>query len=211
MKLSLNTKQILIISVIANILLIGLRNLIFDSTGNLFLIWNLFLATIPLIISSGIKAFFDIRRLRTIAAFCLWMLFLPNAPYIITDLVHLQAGSEQFWIDMLIILLTAMNGLIMGFISIKQMVKIVAEYFPGYITSAFEIIVIIASAYGVYMGRFMRYNSWDIFIKPLAMAKDIYHSIGAQTMLFVITFSLVSYLLYKIFRVTLLPYSQEVS
>jgi uncharacterized membrane protein len=211
MKLTINTKNILIPSIFTNIVLIVFRSVFLNGTNYYFLIWNLFLAALPLLISYRITRSFDIKKITTWLWFFLWILFLPNAPYIVTDFVHLENGSQYYWIDLLIIVLTAINGMLMGFISLKQIVTIFSFYFSKPLASTFEIVVITASAYGVYMGRFMRYNSWDIFIKPYAMARDIYHSVGEKAILFVIIFSLVSYLLYKIFRVTLLPYSQEVS
>jgi uncharacterized membrane protein len=211
MKQTLNTKYILSFSLITNVLLIVFRNVFLNSTDYYFLIWNLFLASLPLLISYRIISSFDIKKIRTWILFLLWILFLPNAPYIVTDFIHLESGPNQYWIDMLIIVLTAINGMMMGFISLKQIGSIISVYFSKPLTSAFEIIVITACAYGVYMGRFMRYNSWDIFIKPLVIARDIYHSIGVVMILFVITFALVSYVLYRIFQVILLPYSQEVS
>jgi uncharacterized membrane protein len=130
------------------------------------LVWNLFLAWIPFIISSRLRNGAGFRRnsiLFTGWAF-LWLLFYPNAPYIVTDLFHLSevAGAPK-WYDLLLIMNFALNGLILGILSLHHMHRMVAGMKGEAAGKAFLVAVIILAAFGVYLGRFERWNSWDDF------------------------------------------------
>jgi uncharacterized membrane protein len=96
----------------------------------------------------------------------IWLLFLPNAPYIITDMVHLyQRPPVPYWYDMLLVLLSALNGLIIGFVSISQIETIVKKYTTSMNLNILRVLIILAMSYGVYVGRYLRFNSWDAIIK----------------------------------------------
>jgi uncharacterized membrane protein len=145
----------------------------------LFLVWNLFLAWLPLIFAllacdhynSGPAA-----RWRFLGFAGAWLLFFPNAPYILTDIVHVTQPYQfyqHFWVDLVIVLLCALTGLVLGFVSVFLMQALVRREF-GYLASwAFIGVIAVLSGVGVYVGRVLRYNSWDIVWKPL----DVYRGI----------------------------------
>ena len=166
-----------------------------------FLYWNLFLAAIPLMLSNYlIKT--DLRfGLRFCFLLVLWLLFLPNAPYIITDLKHLvHRPPVPFWFDMLLVLITAFNGLILGFLSIRQIEWILDKKQLGKYKELFRIVIILTMSYGVYIGRYLRFNSWDAFFNPMTLFRESIQSIDLEAMAYVITFSFVVYVLYKFFH-----------
>lgn len=132
-----------------------------------FLIWNLFLAWIPL----GIAWFVRLRRLSNVALIALgnlWLLFFPNAPYLLTDLAHLRwLGMESSWLMVSIFILFALTGLFVGLTSLMWMHLEIRERWGQVTGWIFVLVSLAASGFGVYIGRFLRFNSWDIFTDPL--------------------------------------------
>jgi uncharacterized membrane protein len=200
----------LIFSLVGNIAMIIARIIYANDFYYSFLLWNLFLAGIPLFISHIIIRF-KIEKLIVLGGMLyIWLLFLPNAPYIVTDMVHLyQRPPVPFWYDMFLVLLSAVNGLILCFISIGQIENILKKYQKSLNLNIFRVILIIAMSYGVYVGRYLRFNSWDAIISPIEVGRGMIHSVHAGMVGFVITFAFINLVLYSFFR-SILPYrSQE--
>ncbi len=85
----------------------------------LFLVWNLFLALIPFAISTYLVSKPEISKVRLFLWATVWLLFLPNAPYIVTDLVHLKLHNPFWgWFDVLLLVSFAINGLLLYFLSL---------------------------------------------------------------------------------------------
>lgn len=140
-----------------------------------FLAWNLFLAYIPMGISTLVYLKRDeISRLQFWLATLPWLLFFPNAPYILTDLFHLMPRNGiSEWYDLLLILSFALTGLLFGLLSLRNMHKTILQFhsvFSGYI---YVLGSIFLGSFGVYLGRFERYNSWDILRTPDELFIDI--------------------------------------
>jgi uncharacterized membrane protein len=142
-----------------------------------FLAWNLFLAWLPLIFAllaceeyrtgSG-------RKGRFLCLATAWLLFFPNAPYIFTDLIHLTTRAYgPFWVDMVLILLCAFTGLVLGFVSLFLMQGVVTRLWGRAGSWLFVAAVAGLSGFGIYVGRFLRFNSWDVLLKPLAVSRGI--------------------------------------
>ena len=140
-----------------------------------FLIWNLFLAWIPFMISYFTYILSMSRKwiylFIPVAAF-LWLIFFPNAPYILTDFQHLAHSSRELpvWYDVMMLIWFAFTGLLLGIVSLFLMQEIVRREFGGWADWAFVISVAGLSSAGVYMGRFLRWNSWDILRDPTGIA-----------------------------------------
>ena len=142
----------------------------------LFLNWNLFLAFIPWALTTGLLMHPKVRESKIILALttCLWLLFFPNAPYILTDLFHLYPRPGiPVWLDLVLILSFAWSGLLFGFLSLFDIEEILSKHMHPKIVSALAIILLFISAFGIYLGRFLRWNSWDILTNPLGLASDI--------------------------------------
>lgn len=140
-----------------------------------FLLWNLFLAAIPLGLSLLLGMMTpERRRFWLLPISALWLLFFPNAPYILTDLLHLGRYSGiPLWYDLLLIVTAAWNGLMLGYASLLDMQRFVEERLGWLAGWAFSTGVLALSGYGVYLGRFHRWNSWDIVTNPFSLAYDI--------------------------------------
>jgi len=171
------TDRLLFLSVGFSTVLLIIRMMATKSFYYIFLEWNLFLAFIPYVVS-GIL--FKHRWLRTnnylLALFGLiWILFIPNAFYILTDLFHLgETGAAPLWFDLLLILSFAWNGMVMGILSVRQMEKIFHEKFSTRNELIFLYPVMWLNALGVYIGRYLRFNSWDIITSPFRLVIDIF-------------------------------------
>ncbi|MCP4442456.1 MAG: DUF1361 domain-containing protein [Aureispira sp.] len=142
-----------------------------------FLNWNLFLAFLPFALSVLMfanKERLYQQRLVLLALGCLWLLFFPNAPYIATDLLHLrQRPMIPYWYDVLLLLSFAWNGLLLGFLSLIYIQKMVTEQWGTKIGWGFSAIALVLCSFGIYLGRYLRWNSWDILSDPLGLAQDI--------------------------------------
>jgi uncharacterized membrane protein len=140
-----------------------------------FLVWNLFLAWVPLICAAA--AFARARRgidAVVIALLLLWLLFFPNAPYMLTDFIHVgESPSVPLWYDALMLSSFAWTALLLGFASL-YLVQIVVR---GVVGAAWSWVVVAAalalSSFGVYLGRFVRFNSWDALLRPGRVAQVI--------------------------------------
>ncbi len=101
------------------------------------------------------------------------VIILPNALYIVTDLIHLKNQETiPIWYDAGFLSITAWTGLFLAVGSLHTMQKIVHSY-AGIIAGwGFALIIIGSSGYGVYLGRFLRWNSWDILKEPLEIISD---------------------------------------
>jgi len=143
-----------------------------------FLIWNLFLAWLPLIFALLASEKYQNasgRNWRFLSLAGAWLLFFPNAPYIFTDLIHLTTRHlPHFWVDLVLILLCALTGLVLGFVSLYLMQSIVARICGRLASWFFIACVAVLSSFGIYLGRFLRFNSWDVLFQPV----KLYHGIG---------------------------------
>lgn len=142
----------------------------------LFLIWNLFLAYVPYLISGWLSVRRgSANRSAVVVIFSLvWLVTIPNAFYILTDLYHLGDGYNDRqvpqWYDLIMILSFAWNGLSLGVLSVRQMEKI---WVRAQNELLFVYPVMWLNALGVYTGRYLRYNSWEIVSNPFRLLADI--------------------------------------
>jgi uncharacterized membrane protein len=149
-------------------------------TGNpryTYLIWNLFLAWVPLAFAllAGEQHRHGWRRNWRLGALAgAWLLFFPNAPYICTDVIHLFHGTyRQFWVDLSLVLLTAVTGLVLGFVSLYLMQSLVRRSFGPVAGWGFVAGVAGLAGFGIYLGRFLRFNSWDVIAQPVRLFQGV--------------------------------------
>jgi uncharacterized membrane protein len=143
-----------------------------------FLLWNLFLAWIPLLVSlAAYNSYHHLRRgwLIALGLAGVWLLFFPNAPYMITDLLHLRAADQvPAWFDVLLVAAFAWTSFLLGFVSLYLMQTLVSRAAGAAAGWVFAGGVLGLSAFGVYLGRFLRWNSWDVLSRPLTLLADIW-------------------------------------
>ena len=138
--------------------------------------WNLFLAWVPFLIAIAVYDGFrrGVSRTLLVAGGGLWLLFLPNAPYLTTDLKYLR-GLEGLPLkyEAVLISTAATVGLVLGFSSLYLMQSVVRRLLGAVNAWLFVVVALILSSFGVYLGRFQRWNSWDVFTQPGALFADL--------------------------------------
>ena len=178
-----------------------IRNSVEGNTTYNFLLWNLFLAFLPLLFAWIISFFVGkLNKVIIIIGSLVWLLFYPNAPYMISDLIHVNSTSSMVLYDTLIIFSFSMLALFYGFYSIK-----IVHFCYRQITSkrtAHLVIVasILLSSAGIYLGRILRLNSWDLFTHPIQTMTTIFDHLwpvnkNPTTYVIILLFSFIQFLL----------------
>lgn len=138
-----------------------------ENLSYLWLNWNLFLAIVPLFFAWV----FIVAKQKwlQIISFILWLGFLPNSPYIVTDFIHMADVGPQsiLWYDGMMIFLYTLAGMIIwvGSTIIIQRYKKWGEWFIP--------VIGLLSGFGVYLGRYIRFNTWDIITDLLSIMVTI--------------------------------------
>lgn len=106
-----------------------------------------------------------------------WLAFFPNAPYIMTDFQHLANSSSDapLWFDVILLIWFSWTGLLLGIVSLYFMQEIVRKNFGKLLGWVFTFSVSLLSSIGIYLGRFLRWNSWDILNNPIQILRESWH------------------------------------
>jgi uncharacterized membrane protein len=150
------------------------------TTGFLFLIWNLLLAWVPYCISLVLER--SSRRFNSGILTCLllvsWLLFFPNAPYILTDFLHLRNRAPiPYWYDLMLLASFAWTGLILGLLSLYEVQLFLRKRIGNWLSWLSAVAAIFLCGFGIYLGRFLRWNSWDVLTQPTALAAELFDMI----------------------------------
>jgi len=139
------------------------------------LLWNLFLAAVPFALSAALTLASRPPGARLLLPVgVVWLLFFPNAPYLITDLFHLEPRpGVPYWYDLALIMSCAWNGLMLAFASLLDMHALVRQRLGFGAGWLFVTVALGLSAFGVYLGRYLRYNSWNVLTNPFTLFYDI--------------------------------------
>lgn len=151
-----------------------------------FLLWNLLLAWIPLVLALVVYDRYrhgtPLVRLAPLAV--LWLLFLPNAPYIVTDFVHLRARSTvPLWFDGVELSAFAWTGMLLGFVSLYLVHAVARHRFGGAVGWLGVLGTLGLVSAGVYLGRVKRWNSWDLITEPGTKLAQLTTRLGDPTSL----------------------------
>jgi uncharacterized membrane protein len=147
-----------------------------------FLIWNLFLAYTPLGLTSIMMNRLNLieKPLYFYPLLLCWLLLLPNAPYLITDFIHLQKETGvPVWFDVLLLTSFSASGLLFGLASMKNIYNMLTIKFSIRAADISMGFICLLCGFGMYLGRFLRYNSWDILQRPITLGSDIFWSLIA--------------------------------
>lgn len=196
-KFRLTLVALLSIETLFAILFFRLRTLLSGSEEYAFLIWNIILAWIPLVMAYAANSFsWNRKTILFVMPFAagLWLLFFPNAPYILTDLLHLGYPKEYIplWFDVLLILWFSWTGLSLGIVSLFMMQDIVRREFGRIAGWFFVGTVGVLASLGIYIGRFLRWNSWDVILNPQGKLQEfIYYAThpSLQSIIFITIFA----------------------
>lgn len=163
-------------SILFSLGLLSLRIVYTRSPIYAFLVWNLLLAAMPLGISTLLTRVKLLQRssLTFAGLVGLWLLFFPNAPYILTDLLHLNASrGAPLWFDLILIASFSWSGLILGFLSLSDLQDVLRRRHGNTVSIVFAGAALTSAAFGIYLGRFLRWNSWDLMTRPELLLRDV--------------------------------------
>lgn len=139
-----------------------------------FLIWNLFLAILPLYFSYRIQRCTWPGRYGAYFWAGLWLLFFPNAAYIITDLLHLRERPPvPKWFDLVLLFSAALTGLVAGLLSLRETEVWLRSKWSRFKVQILLFLILLLNGFGIYLGRFLRWNSWDLFLHPFRLGRNI--------------------------------------
>lgn len=197
-------EKMLIVSIGFNMLMLAVRMLVTKELTYGFYVWNTFLAVLPVVFSHLLQR---CRSISFRAVLCIigWLGFFPNAPYIITDLIHyLPDPHVPQWYDLTLVITAAWNGLLLGVVSLMQVEQFLSQHLKPRQVQIAEVISCVLCGYGVYIGRYLRFNTWDTITDPASLITIMlghffmpfhYKSVWAFTLLFGAMFAIVYYTL----------------
>jgi len=156
----------------------------------IFLCWNLLLAWIPYLVTLNLEQ----TKLKIVVVFKLvvWLLFLPNAPYLITDMLHLHPrNNSPYWLDTTILFVFAFNGMILFYASVKPVWGYL-NAFKKRFAIIFMPICFGLCSYGIYMGRWLRFNSWDAVHHPFRLTRTMFtHTFNDANLFLIVQVTLI--------------------
>lgn len=139
-----------------------------------FLPWNLFLAWMPFWLA-GLLHRYGRRDIMAWAVLSLWLLFLPNAPYLVTDLIHLRPRPDiPYWYDGLLLMIYAYLGMELFVASLQRVHHWWHLQFHARYSIYLLVVTILLTGFGIYAGRFFRWNSWDALLRPWIILEDVW-------------------------------------
>jgi uncharacterized membrane protein len=160
-----------------SVLLLVVRMIVAGNGKFSFMIWNLFLAWLPVFFALALRINLTKYRLqswRNLVLLFLWLGFLPNSFYLISDLIHLQSSGEASVLyDIAMMMSFIINGLILGYISVYIVHIQLRKKLNERSMIAFLGAVFLACGFAIYLGRYLRWNTWDILINPFGILFDL--------------------------------------
>jgi uncharacterized membrane protein len=150
------------------------------STANDFLLWNLVLAVVPVVASSLMALVGKRRGAVALKAICflVWLAFLPNAPYLVTDFVHLtDSPPVPLWYDVALFGSFAATGALLGYASVAEVESVLRARLGAVWALAASVAALLLCGFGIYLGRFLRLNSWDVLTAPGSFGHQVVHQV----------------------------------
>lgn len=147
------------------------------STRYSFLVWNLFLAWVPLGLALLLKKRLALTSWSTsinILVTLLWLGFLPNSFYIVSDFVHLKAtGEVSIFYDAAMMTSFAFNGIVLGYMSLYIMHRQIYKRIKAVDAHIVAAAVLLLCSFAIYLGRYLRWNTWDVLVNPAGLLFDV--------------------------------------
>ena len=172
----------LALSTVGCLVLLALHHAAYGDAQDGFMAWNLVLALIPLLLARLVVRLAEGRPRRSGAALVAavaWLLFLPNAPYLVTDVIHVQADSAaRLAFDLVVYGCFGLLGLQLGAAALRPLHRLVERRWgrrPGH---AFVVVVALLTAVGVYLGRVQRWNSWSVLQDPAPLLESVWAGVS---------------------------------
>jgi len=144
-----------------------------------FLLWNLALAWVPFVAALALESLAERGRgsrrptVATVTVALVWLLFLPNAPYLVSDITHLNNGSPTPWLDLARLVSFAWAGCLLAVLSLRAVHRVVRPWAGAGAAWSVIVLATIGSGFGVVLGRFSRLNSWQAVTAPRTVVSEV--------------------------------------
>ena len=197
--MKLTFKQLVYSFTLFSVTLLTYRIIKSEGLSYIFLAWNLFLALIPWWISNYLKQN-KLLQLKHVPLFGIWLLFIPNSPYILTDLFHLKPRPYlPLWFDLVLVLSFALIGMIVFLKSLKDMLSILKAYVSPILFTLVTPFIFWLISFGLYLGRYLRFNSWNVVNHPFQLMRQSFDILFEKdTIGFTLIFTVFMWFLYYI-------------
>lgn len=147
------------------------------STRYWFLIWNLFLAWVPLGFAWVLRQNLERYRWQSPSSLVLtflWLGFLPNSFYVVSDFIHLKpTGEVSLLYDVVMFASFTFSAYVAGFLSLYMVHKELLKRLPSLNASGVVAGVLLACSFAIYLGRSLRWNTWDVLVNPAGLLFDV--------------------------------------
>lgn len=174
-----NELKIFLMLVLSSLFTVFIVKVRLDWTGTIYFrfLWlNLFLAWVPFIaawLAYGASRW-RATRWASIPLLLFWLAFFPNALYIVTDLFHIKTRNPiPLWFDVLMLFSAAWNGLLLGYLSLVKVEQVLERYVGKWPAVLLSLGSLFLAGFGVWLGRYRRWNSWDIWHQPEALLREL--------------------------------------
>ncbi|MBU3161159.1 DUF1361 domain-containing protein [Clostridium frigoris] len=199
----------------------------------LMLTWNIFLAMLPLFfIELSILENKKNKYIGAIIFGILWLIFFPNSVYMVTDVIHISSdklvwydAAAQYsfnngiiysndiihWVKLFVIGIGVIYGVLIGMESLNRFYRFVNQKRSKLISYLIIVGVALISGLGVYIGRFLRFNSWDL-LRPMSVLRGVFTNINKFAIEFMFAFAgfiLIMFLFYVLFRKVITGSSEQ--
>ncbi|MFT8362526.1 MAG: DUF1361 domain-containing protein [Sporolactobacillus sp.] len=214
------TQQIFIISCGVYLLYSVIVYMLTHQFVHIMMIWNLFLAALPLVFAFIYGKCLERKHVLLARLFgLLWLCFFPNSPYLITDFIHLQGITFIYdvptvysavsystalisWMSLLQIGIAVIAGICIGMLSFAIVIREIDARWGRAIALLANLVFCLISGYSVYVGRFLRLNSWDI-VNPMQLVHKLSLSINRFTVEFSLLFAFFIFMIFGLFALLL--------
>ena len=204
MKVVTNTTRSLFlascVAVVLDIARVGLSQKI----NFVFLIWNLVLAWTSYTLATFVNQ--DTSTKKFILIFIPWLLFFPNAAYLITDILHVDFRPPiPLWYDSVIFFIFAWLGVMLASLGLLRMHRYVENKYNQIVGILFVGAIALVTGFGIYLGRFERWNSWDVLRNPIDIVRNVFGIVRdiphtTEPMYFTLVFAVVISTTYYVVR-----------
>ncbi len=170
-------RPLVVMTILAVAFNIG-RAVMLHRPADLYLSWNMFLAILPLFVSTFIVWYIarpHVYKIVIVFAGLIWLALFPNAPYLLTDFIHLRAGGPlPIWYNIMMFFSAAWVGMLATFYSLNEIEILIRRVWSSTATWLALSGIMLLTSFGIYIGRFLRWNSWDVFMNPRELVVDIW-------------------------------------
>ncbi len=195
-------KRILALCIGFNFMLLAVRVLYTWQVSYTFYVWNTVLAVMPLLFSSKLQHMNTLKG-KAVLLLAGWLVLFPNAPYLVTDILHYYPRPPvPKWFDLLLVTSGAWNGMLLGIVSLLQVEAYLSKHLKPHKVQRVLWLCMLLCGYGVYVGRYVRLNSWDVVTNPdtvlytcgtHVLQPHVHLQVWVFTLLFAAMFAMVYY------------------